>query len=80
MGEVATLVEAHRQDRVARAEDCHVRSQVGIGSGVRLHVGMLGAEQGLEPFSGEVFDLVDDLITAVVAATWISFGVLVSQR
>ena len=60
VGEVAALVEAHAQDRVARLEQGQVDGQVGVGAGVGLHVGVLGAEQGLAPLAGQLLDLVDD--------------------
>src|SRR5256885_8554471 len=40
---------------------------------------MLGAEQRLHPFPGEVFDLVDDRVAAVVPLAGIPLGVLVGE-
>jgi hypothetical protein len=47
VGQVATLVEAHGQDRVARVEQREVRAQVGVGTRMGLDVGVLCAEEHL---------------------------------
>ena len=79
MGEVPALVEAHREDRVARFEQRLVDRDVGVGPAVGLDVGVIGAEERREPAAGEVLDLVDDLVAAVVATTGIALGVLVGE-
>ena len=79
VGEVAALVEAQAHHRVARLEQGQVDGHVGVGAGVRLHVGVLGAEQRLRPLAGQVLDLVDDLVAAVVALARIALGVLVRE-
>ena len=67
MGQVAAVVEPHGQDGVARLEQRLVDGQVGVGPGVGLHVGVVGPEEGGGPVAGQVLDLVDDLVAAVVA-------------
>ena len=67
VGEVAAVVEPHGQNGVARLEQGLVDGEVGVGPGVGLHVGVLGAEEGRGPVAGQVLDLVDDLVAAVVA-------------
>ena len=67
VGEVAAVVEAEAEHRVARLEQRLVHAHVGVGAGVRLHVGVLGAEQRLRPLDGERLDVVDDRVAAVVA-------------
>ena len=79
MGEVAAVVEPHGQDGGAGLEQRLVGGQVGVRPGVRLHVGVLGAEQRLGPVAGEVLDLVDDAVPAVVAAARVALGVLVGE-
>ena len=56
--------------------DRHVRR----GPGVRLHVRVVGAEQGLGPVDRKLLDLVDDLAAAVVAPARIPLGVLVRRH
>ena len=60
-------------------EQRQVDGHVGVGARVRLHVGVLGAEQRLDALAGEVLDLVDDLVAAVVALAGIALGVLVGE-
>ena len=67
VGEVATLVEAHAHDLVAGVEQGEERGHVGVGPRVRLHVGVLGAEQLAQPVARELLGLVDDQVAAVVA-------------
>ena len=44
-----------------------------------MYVGILGAEQGLEPVDRQLLDDIDVLAAPVVALAWIAFGVLVGQ-
>ena len=53
---------------------------VGGGAGVRLHVRVLGAEQGLGALDGELLGDVDELAAAVVAAAGVALGVLVGEH
>ena len=68
------------QHGVARLDGRQVDGQVGLAAGVRLHVGVLGAEQLLGPVAGQVLDHVDVLAAAVVAPAGIAFGVFVRQH
>lgn len=47
MGEVAAVREPHREDGVAGAQQGGVRGEDRGGAGVRLHIGVLGAEEPL---------------------------------
>ena len=57
-----------------------VRGHVRLRAGVRLHVGVLGAEELLGAVDRQLLDLVDDLAAAVVAAAGIALGVLVRRH
>src|SRR5215472_5844336 len=46
---------------------------------MRLHIGMLGAEEFLGAIARQVLDHVDKLAAAIVAAAGIAFGVLVGE-
>jgi hypothetical protein len=46
---------------------------------VRLHVGVLGAEQRLGAVDDEALELVDDLLALVVALAGVALGVLVGE-
>ena len=80
VGEVTALVEAHGEDRVAGLHESEVGGEVGGGARVRLHVGMLGAEQRRRPVPGQVLDLVGDDVAAVVAPARVALGVLVREH
>ena len=66
VGEVAAVVEAETENRVARLEERLVDAHVRNGAGVRLHVRVVGTEDLTDAVSGEVFELVDDHVAAVV--------------
>ena len=70
-------VEAH--DGVAGREHGGIRGLVGLRSGVRLHVDVLGAEQLAGAVAGQVLHHVGELAAAVVALPGIAFGVLVGE-
>jgi hypothetical protein len=65
--------------RVTRLQQGEHRSGIRLRAGVRLHVRELGAEQGLDPIDGELFDDVDVLAATVVPPTRVALGVLVGQ-
>ena len=78
--EVSAVREVHAEDRVARLEQRQVDAHVRLRAGVRLHVGMLGAEERLGAADGERFDDVDELAAAVVALAGIALRVLVGEH
>ena len=57
----------------------HVGGGVGLRAGVRLHVGMLGAEELLGAVAGQVLDDVGELAAAVVALAGIAFRVFIGE-
>ena len=57
-----------------------IRAHVGVGATVRLHVGVIGAEQLLDAVDGQSLDVVDHRVTAVVPLAGIPLGVLVGQH
>ena len=79
VGEVAALVERHAEHGVAGLEHAGVHRHVGLRAGVRLHVGVVGAEELLAAVARQVLDLVDHLAAAVVALAGDALGVLVVE-
>ena len=67
------LAELRRLD--ALAEDRPVGDQVGVGPGVRLHVGVLGAEELAGPAARGRLDAVDVLAAGVEAARFDVTGI-----
>ena len=77
--QMAAMVEAHAKHRVPRLEKRCVRSHVGIGAAMGLHVGKTAAEQGARTLAREVLDHVDFLASAVVPAPRIALGILIGE-
>ncbi len=80
MREVATVVKAHAQHRVARVQQRQVHGHVGVGARVRLHVGVIGAEERAHPVACDVLDVVHHRVAAVVALVGVALRVLVGQH
>ena len=80
MREMAAVIEAHAEDGVARIDQREVGRGIGLAAGVRLDVGVVGAEELLGALDGELLGDVDELATAVVALARITFGVLVREH
>ena len=68
------------EDGVARLQQREVDGHVGLRAGVRLHVGVLGAEELLGAVDGQRLGDVDELAAAVVALAGVALGVLVGQH
>ena len=78
--EVAAVIEAHAEYRIAWLHEREVGRRVGLRTGVGLHVGVVGAEQLLGAVDRQLLGDVDVLAAAVVALAGIAFGVLVGQH
>src|SRR5206468_3077955 len=65
---------------VARLKHRRVDGHVRLGAGVRLDVGVLGAEELLRALDRERLDLVDHLAAAVVALAGVALRVLVRRH
>ena len=79
VGQVAAMGQAHAQYGVTGFQQGQVHGAVGLRTGVRLDVGVVGAEQLLGAVDGQLLDDVDVFATAVVTLAWVAFGVLVGQ-
>ena len=77
--QVAAVRQVHAQDRVAGLKHRGIGGLIGLRSGMRLHVGVLGAEELLGAVASQVLDDVDELAAAVIALAGIAFGVLVGE-
>ena len=80
VGQVAAHGQRHAHDRVARLGERQVDGEVGGRARVRLHVGVIDAEQRLGPVPGDRLDRVDELLALVVTAAGVALGVLVGQH
>ncbi|MCY1174795.1 hypothetical protein D9M73_150070 [compost metagenome] len=79
MSQVTTVGQAHAQDGVAGRQQGQVNGAVGLRAGVRLNVGVIGAEQFFCTIDCKLLDDVYVLATTVVALARVAFGVLVGQ-
>jgi len=80
VGEVPAVVQAHAEQRVARLDQRQVDRGVGLRAGVRLDVGVIGAEELPGAVDRELLGNIDVLAAAVVALRGIALGVLVRQH
>ena len=76
---MAAVVQAHAHDGIAVLTQSLIHGKVGLGAGVGLHVGVIGAEELLSPLDGDVLHHVHALAAAVVALTGIALGVFVGE-
>src|SRR5215467_9027722 len=77
VSQVPTVSKRHTENHVAGLENSQIHRLICLGPGVRLHIGVLGAEQILGAINRELFDNVDEFATTIVAPTWITLSVLV---
>ena len=77
--EVAAVRQAHAEDRVAGLQRREEHRLVGLRARMRLHVGVVGAEELLRAVDRELLGDVDELAAAVVALAGVAFGVLVGE-
>ncbi len=80
MRQVAAVIEAHAQYRLARLHQRQIDRGVSLRTRMRLHIGEVGAEQLLGAIDRELLGDVDELAAAVVALAGIPLGVFVSQH
>ncbi len=77
--EMAAVRKIHPQDRVARLERRQVHRHVGLRARVRLHVGMLRAEERLRAVDRDLLDPIHELAAAVVPLARITLRILVGE-
>ena len=75
--QVAAVGEVHAEDAVARLQQRRVHGHIRLRAGVRLDIGMVGAEEPRHAVDGQALDLVD--VVAVIARAGVALGVLIRQ-
>src|ERR1700686_2189920 len=78
--QVTAVVETHAENGIARLHQREIRRRIRLRSGMRLHVGVVGAEQLLGALDRQLLGHVDVLAAAVVALAGIAFRVLVGEH
>ncbi|MOA07096.1 hypothetical protein D3C78_1267740 [compost metagenome] len=79
MGQVAAVRQVHAQNGVARLQQRGVNSEVRLGTGVWLDVGVICAEQLFCAIDGQLLNDIHIFAAAVVTLARIAFSVLVGQ-
>ena len=79
VGEMAAMVEVHRQEAVSGLEDGEVDGHVGLRARVGLNVCVFGAEEFFGAVDGELFNDVHVFASAIPPAARVTFGVLVGE-
>jgi hypothetical protein len=77
---MSAMSQVHAEDRIARLAGGKIHCHVGLRSGMRLDIGVLGAEQLFGAINGQLLSYVDKLATTVIALRRIAFRVLVRQH
>ena len=77
--QVAAVGEVHAEDAVARLQQRRVHGHIRLRAGVRLDIGMVGAEEPRHAVDGQTLDLVDVVAAAVIARAGVALGVLIRQ-
>src|SRR5215210_1657007 len=78
--QVPAVGQVHREDLVAGVDQDGVRLLVSLAPRVRLHVGVICAEELLRPVYGELLHHIHELATTVVALARVALGVLVRHH
>ena len=79
MAEVTAVRQVQSEEFVAWFHRCHKHSHICLCARMRLHVGILGAEDFLHALDGKRFRLIDHLTSAIVAVAGIAFCILVCE-
>lgn len=77
MGEVSAVGQIKSHESVTRLQACHKHGHVCLGSGMRLHICIFRLENFAQAVYGELLNLVNDLASAVVPCSWVSFRIFV---
>ena len=77
MGQVTALGQVKAHKGISGLQAGHDDRHIGLGAGMRLHVGPLCPIDFLDPVDGQLFDLVHHLATAVIALAGIALRILV---
>ena len=79
VSQMATVTQIHPEDRVTRCEQREVGGHVGLGTRVRLNVGMVGREELCGPNARQLLRFIDELTPTVITPPGKPLGVLVGH-
>ena len=78
--QVAAVVQRHTHHRVTRLQQSKIDSRVGLGTGVGLHIGILGTKQFAGALNGDLLHHIHILAAAVVTLAGQTFGIFVGKH
>ncbi len=79
VSEVTTSWQRHGKNSIAGLAPSEVGGFVGVGTRMRLNVGVVGLEQLFCTVDSDLLDLVDVLVAAVVAFAGVALTVFISE-
>ena len=79
VGQMAALCKVHAEHGIARLKQREIYGKVRLCAGVRLHIGMLCAEQTASTLTGDVFHNVYICTAAVIAVTRVALSIFVCE-
>ncbi|CCK08080.1 FIG00053978: hypothetical protein [Cronobacter sakazakii 696] len=79
VGQVAALRQVHTKNGIARLQQRGIDREVGLGTGVRLHVSVVSAEEFFRAVNRQLLNDIHIFAAAVVALARITFGIFVGQ-
>ncbi len=77
---MSTLIELHSHKCIARLEQRVEHGEIGLSAGMRLDVGICTAEQFFRAADCQLFNLIDNIASAIVAVKRVAFSVFIGQH
>ena len=78
--EVPAMIETHAEDGIARLQHGQIHRGIRLRTRVRLHVGVVGAEELLGAIDSQLLGDIHVLATTVIALARIAFGIFVGEH
>ncbi len=80
VGQMTALRQIHTQHCVSGLQQGKIHRQIGLGAGMRLHVGMLRAEELTGPLSGKFFHKIHTLAATVIPLAGVALRIFIGQH
>ena len=80
VSEMAAVGEIHAENGIAGLQRGHIDGDIGLRAGMRLHIGVIGAEERFGAIDGELLGDVHEFAAAVIALAGIAFGVFIGEH
>ncbi|MNI48833.1 hypothetical protein D3C73_1034170 [compost metagenome] len=78
--QMAAMRQVHSEDSVARIQRGKINRHIGLGTGVRLHIGMIGTEELLGTVTGQILHDIHIFTTAIIPFARIAFGIFIREH